>query len=258
MPFATRHRAAFPSQEELWKQPLLLSLIIHAALLWVATMWWQKSYREFKQPPQVIEVEVVKRAVPVPVAPLVARPEPVRPAPKVRPSAPPAQPQPKEMAVIPPRRQAPTQRQAPAASQADPVQAVPVSATGEMGQLDERPAAQDNMATKTTLEASPAVSLERTIDIEKAYQQQLKELIERHKQYPLIARKGRQQGRVVVVFSLHKTGEMGSVQVTQSSGHRLLDRAAIQAVRSVDKFPALPEGLPEDTKFRISINFSLE
>lgn len=258
MHFSTRPRAVFFSREALWKQPLLVSLIIHAALLWVVTTWWHKSYREMNQSPQIIEVEVVERALPAPAPPPVAKPEPVVPTPKVRPTAPPVPPKPKEKVVTPPKRQVPTKEPYPAVSQTESVTAMPVSETETAEILEERQGGQDTMAEEKTAERSPAVNLDRTIDIKKVYQQQLNELIERNKKYPLIARKGRQQGRVVVEFSLHKTGELGSVQVIQSSGHRLLDRAAFQAVNSVKKFPALPEVLPEDTQFRISINFSLE
>ncbi len=114
------------------------------------------------------------------------------------------------------------------------------------------------MTPEIMIEVSPEIIRDRTIDIRKAYTQQLKELIERQKQYPVLARKGRQQGRVVIEFSINTTGALDFVEVAQSSGHTLLDRAALKAVRAVDIFPEPPAALPKNSSFQIAISFKLE
>ena len=90
-----------------------------------------------------------------------------------------------------------------------------------------------------------------------AYKLQIKGLIEREKRYPLTARKGRQQGTVTVVFQLNSFGTLVSSDVARSSGHRLLDRAALKAVRAVGQFPSLPAELSEKTLFQVDIEFTL-
>ncbi|MGK2907651.1 MAG: energy transducer TonB [Desulfuromonadales bacterium] len=255
---STRPRAASSPQEFLWKQPLLVSVFIHAALLWIATTWWHTSPEEMDLRSQVVEVEVVERAVPTPVAPPAAKPEPVVPKPAVRHSVPAVQEQPIDAVVTPSKRQPPAQQRLQAASQVEHVQPMLAPRAEESPPQDENLAGHDDNAAGTAAEVSPSTSIARTIDIRKAYLKRLKELIERHKQYPPMARKGRQQGQVVIEFSIDRTGALGSEKVAKSSGFTLLDRAALKAVRAVDVFPELPATLQESSRFQIAISFILE
>lgn len=120
----------------------------------------------------------------------------------------------------------------------------------------------------------PPVVLELTTDIEAGknsdlaqgrleasrnrYLAMLKKRIEQHKEYPLMSRRGRQQGTVIVQFELTSGGNVKSCQVKKSCGYRLLDRAAIRAVTAAAPFPALPEEIDlEDTRFVLPIKFVL-
>jgi protein TonB len=69
-------------------------------------------------------------------------------------------------------------------------------------------------------------------------------LIENNKTYPLMARKGRIEGAVLVRCVLERTGALKSSGVSKSSGSVLLDNAALRAVLSVGRFPPLPPELP--------------
>jgi protein TonB len=259
MNLSVRHQSGDFPQDLLWTQTLLVSLVIHAVGLWLATTWLQKSVHKSDMQPQVIEVEVVERAASAPVDPPATKPKPVLPPSAVRRSAPSLQPQPMKKVLTPPKRPMQAQLRSPAGSQVEPAPPMLLAPKAEQGdQENQRHEEQKAKSTVIMADESSSVNLDRTIDLRRAYQQQLKELIEKHKQYPLMARKGGQQGRVVVEFSINTTGTLASAQVTLSSGHTLLDRAALKAVRAVAVFPKPPVAIPEDSRFQVAISFTLE
>jgi protein TonB len=95
---------------------------------------------------------------------------------------------------------------------------------------------------------SVPVPLKGPIEVkhEQAYLVALKEIIERHKEYPLMARRGRMEGTVRISCKLTRTGEVKEAKVESSSGYEILDRAALRSVRSVGKFPVVPTEIRED------------
>jgi len=144
------------------------------------------------------------------------------------------------------------------AMQVEPVQtALQPNALAEAG-LATFQGEQNTRTMEPEAEGSSPPAPGLTEDIRAAYQKQLRELIERHKQYPLLARRARQQGQVAVEFDINRSGDLSSVRVARSSGHSLLDRSALQAVRAVDRFPEPPAMLQENRRYQISISFILE
>ena len=65
----------------------------------------------------------------------------------------------------------------------------------------------------------------------------IKRRIEAHKTYPLVAKKQFWQGISKVRFELHQNGSLKYVQLVQSSGHALLDEAALTAVKQAQPLP---------------------
>lgn len=59
----------------------------------------------------------------------------------------------------------------------------------------------------------------------------LREKIERSKRYPPLARANRWQGQVLVQFSVRRDGHLIDPRVAESSGHLVLDQAALETVR---------------------------
>ncbi len=84
------------------------------------------------------------------------------------------------------------------------------------------------------------------------YRSTLLRLIERHKYYPLRARRAGLEGTATVAFTVSSNGEINGVSLAQSSGMSLLDQAAIQTIRRVDKAPPFPSGI-ERSKWRFVI-----
>lgn len=59
--------------------------------------------------------------------------------------------------------------------------------------------------------------------------------------YPDEARRRQLHGQLVLTVGLDRKGRVKSIDVIQSSGHKLLDDAAQRIVRLAEPFPALPE-----------------
>ena len=68
-------------------------------------------------------------------------------------------------------------------------------------------------------------------------------MIESNKQYPYAARKRQIEGRVVLRFVIKANGMVKEVSLVEPSKHRLLDEAALEAVRASSPFPRPPARL---------------
>lgn len=78
------------------------------------------------------------------------------------------------------------------------------------------------------------------------YMQRLKEKIESAWQYPVEAARKGIYGDLFVKFTIKKDGKLGAVELVRTSGHKLLDDAAIKAIRDAADFWAL-ENLPDES-----------
>jgi protein TonB len=82
--------------------------------------------------------------------------------------------------------------------------------------------------------------------------------IARHKQYPMLAKKIRQQGSVILQVKITHLGKLITAQVQQSSGHELLDNQAMEMVRKATPFSPPPNALgDEDLTLLVPVSFRL-
>ena len=79
-----------------------------------------------------------------------------------------------------------------------------------------------------------------------------------HLTYPLAARRMGLQGRVVLNVEVLAEGLCGQVNVQQSSGHEILDDAAMQSVKTWKFIPARHAGDAVTKWFMVPIQFSLK
>ena len=79
--------------------------------------------------------------------------------------------------------------------------------------------------------------------LERQYEQRIRQRILQKKVYPRLAKRMRKQGVVKVAFTLSKNGALSRLRILQSSGVKSLDKAALQAVKKVGRFPAFPAGI---------------
>jgi protein TonB len=71
----------------------------------------------------------------------------------------------------------------------------------------------------------------------------VRRLLEKHKDYPWMARRRNIQGVVVVRFTIAAGGQIDAARISRSSGHTILDEAAQATIRRVGQFPPLPTAL---------------
>ncbi len=93
-----------------------------------------------------------------------------------------------------------------------------------------------------------------------AYAAMIRAKIERAKRYPLPAREMGLEGAVKLRFSLTGQGELLRVEVLKSSGIKILDQAAVEAVKRAAPFPPPPSPYDQEKEisFVVTINFWLK
>ncbi len=79
--------------------------------------------------------------------------------------------------------------------------------------------------------------------LRKGYARACARAMKRNHAYPLAARRARIEGIVKLKVTIDGTGNIVDVIVATSSGHNVLDQAAIKSVRAVGKLPAPPSQL---------------
>jgi protein TonB len=78
----------------------------------------------------------------------------------------------------------------------------------------------------------------------------------RHRQYPALARKHRQEGHAIVSFRIDGAGRVESVTLSQRSGWDLLDSEVIAMVTRASPFPAPPSG--QSLSFTVPVSFQMK
>jgi protein TonB len=76
-------------------------------------------------------------------------------------------------------------------------------------------------------------------------------------EYPARAVEREMEGRVVLLVEVLPNGEVGRIEVKVSSGHAILDRAAIRAVSEWQFQPACAQGQPVRSVVEVPISFKL-
>lgn len=103
---------------------------------------------------------------------------------------------------------------------------------------------------------SSSPSEETLREIERAYMNALVAAIERHKRYPLRARKRGHEGEVQVRFTVLGDGTISRIEIGSSSLSAILDQAASRAVRELGRFKPIPSQLGRDHwEFQVPIRF---
>lgn len=156
-------------------------------------------------------------------------------------------------AVVPPKPQAPqpAPQVKPVPAMADPAPALPVQPQ-QLPRPVEPPKTVEPPAPPQAPRSNPAA--------ESAYQALARSEIDKQKRYPEEAQQLGMTGTVLVSYSIARDGHLLHAEIAQSSGFKLLDQAALQAVQRT-RFEAMPAdawiGIKEQS-FRTRIAFTLD
>lgn len=105
---------------------------------------------------------------------------------------------------------------------------------GEMGR-NEKNESPDHAQSQDT------ISLDTLDKRYVSYTRVIKTSIMREWTYPPLAKENLIEGKLLLMFSLKKTGEMVGIRILTGSGHRILDDEAVRAVRAASPFPPFPD-----------------
>ena len=82
--------------------------------------------------------------------------------------------------------------------------------------------------------------------------------LNQHKDYPPAVKKKKQQGTVVLAFSIDRSGTVLTARVQESSGYPLLDQAALDMLARANPLPAMPDSMPRQRlRLAVPIEYSL-
>lgn len=220
----------------LW-QVLLLSAVVllHAAGLTMAFVGYSEPAPDVT-PPQLqgvlVQTVAVQDVLPEPIQVEQPPPEPPKPVKKPEPK-----PKPK-----PQVKATPTVKENVAAFQ-----------VAEQETAQEQPEEQQVQTEPETppKTAKPAAAPVRMPDAHAAHLQNPAPV------YPVLSRKLKEQGTVVLKLLVLANGRVGEVSIEQSSGYPRLDESALQAVRRWNYTPALQDGIAIDYWHLQPVLFSL-
>jgi protein TonB len=218
---------------------LLIELGLLVLLLHVVLIAYLRQTPEPETPAEPLVMEVALIAAPAPAQAKPAPPAPAAAKPKPRPV--PAKPKkapalPKKTPVIrqPVRKSAPTS--APAAKAE--------TATSASAVAPARP-------TAAAAPAQPKIEAFTEANYRANYQSNPKP------EYPRLAKSRGWQGKVLLRVQVTADGRSASVQVQQSSGHKQLDEAAVEAVENWTFLPAKRGATPVASTVTVPIQFKL-
>lgn len=98
----------------------------------------------------------------------------------------------------------------------------------------------------------------RQASAEERYSIELRQLIEKHKVYPMMAKKLGIQGRVTVRFVLNNKGEVLESTIAASAPSDVLNKAALELVKRIHGVKPFPEDLKRQTwLFEVPVDYKL-
>jgi len=213
------------------------------------------------QPEPQPEPQPVKPVAPKPVTPKPVVKPPVKAVQQIAPDIAP----PKELAQVktpaptPPKEEVKPAEQTPAAESDQPSAqdtAPPELASDQESTPPDSTTSQ--IASRAMIKATGTAQQQRAggkMGNGDPYLAQLKYWLNQHKDYPAELKKDKQQGVVVLVFSILRDGSIKSARVHKSSGIPRLDQAALATVANASPVPPLPDHFSRE---RLTLSMPIE
>jgi periplasmic protein TonB len=210
-----------------WSAAAFAVVCLHAALIAAFLLLRPAPNVEFGDEESVISIELTAPQIEQVAQPKVEAPTPPRqssPEPKVEKPTPPQQPSPDAIAPV----QKTTPHQVEQTSPSTP-------------------------ATRTT-----AHEIARAPHIDPSWQSLLLRRLQEFKNYPPGARRRREQGEVLLTFSVDRDGHVVSRHIVKGSGHPDLDAEVLALVERAQPLPAFPASMTNrELTLTVPIRFSL-
>lgn len=241
---------------------LLVSLALHGGIL-VAVMMLPVTRFDITPTPMELSIEVLEPA-PAPVAEPEPLPEPepqVVPAPAALAPAPPRR---ERRRVEPPAPPAPVLTAAEGTDSGADWGTDPGEAGGRLGGTPGGTGTgTGGPASEAATEPAPVRTGPSRAELRArvmGYIRGLSGSLAGRVGYPLAARREHLQGVVILRLRLAADGRVLGVRMSRSSGHEVLDQAALASVSSLGALPAPPEGVPwdEQRELPVPIRFQLQ
>lgn len=90
------------------------------------------------------------------------------------------------------------------------------------------------------------------------YQDIIRAWLEKHKRYPRMAQRRKQQGTATLYFKIDRNGKVLKYQISHSSGYSALDHEASAMLQRSAPLPPAPDKIPEQAlEFNLPVAFNL-
>jgi TonB family protein len=109
-----------------------------------------------------------------------------------------------------------------------------------------------NPGENSNPKGAPSVAAEQNVDFG-PYMADLQRRIKRAWFPP----RGQENRRVVVIFKVHKQGELSNLRLATSSGNASADKAAMSAVENAAPFRPLPSGSSDDVDIQFTFDYNV-
>jgi periplasmic protein TonB len=112
--------------------------------------------------------------------------------------------------------------------------------------------------TRGAKEESNSITADDFKELWGLYTNSIQLKIAQAKTYPPLARERKQQGKAFLSFKLDRDGKILELSIENSSGYKILDQAAIKAIKEAAPFPTIPVSLNKNyASLKIPISFIL-
>lgn len=99
--------------------------------------------------------------------------------------------------------------------------------------------------TDADVETSRIINLDTTELKYISYMTKIKRQIDLVWTYPMLAIERGEQGTLILQFTIVSTGHLKDIRIIRSSGSKILDDAAVEAIRTAAPYPQFPKEWPE-------------
>ena len=104
-----------------------------------------------------------------------------------------------------------------------------------------------------------STSEEELKQLRKEFSRTVREKIARAKVFPKFKGRREFEGKPVVAFTINRSGVLTKCSIVRSSGHRILDRSALESVKKAVPYPAIPDKLDDESiNLKLTISYTLK